>query len=108
MSGWFLLFVMLVGLVVALYLGATLTLSCRIGAEAVEVLLFGMVVRRVRFDDIEEVHRRGALIHEGWVGLRFWDAVTLRRRSGWVRNFVISPAEPDRFVDALRARLFLS
>ncbi len=96
---------MLIGGVVFLFLAAILTIRYRLTPEAVEVLILGHPIRRVRLADIEEVHRRGALLHESWAGLKFWNAVTLRRRSGWFRNFVISPDDPDRFVAELRERL---
>jgi hypothetical protein len=105
MSGRIVLQVMLVGGVVFLFFAALLTLRYRLTADALEVLILGWPVRRIRFDDIEEVHRRGALIHESWAGLKFWNAVTIRRRSGRLRNFVISPDDPDRFVAELQDRL---
>jgi len=105
MSGRIVLEVMLVGGVVFLFLAALLTIRYRVTSEAVEVLILGRPVRRVRLDDIEEVHRRGALIHESWAGPKFWNAVTIRRRSGRLRNFVISPDDPDRFVAELQDRL---
>jgi len=96
---------MLMGGIVFLFLAAFLTIRYRLTPEAVEVLILGRPIRRVLLGDIEEVHRRGALIHESWAGPKFWNAVTLRRRSGWFRNFVISPDDPDRFVAELRDRL---
>ena len=77
------------------------TINYRITAEALEILLMGMVARRIRLSDIEEVHRRGAFLHENWSGLRFWNAVTIRRRTGILKNLVISPEEPDQFVEKL-------
>jgi hypothetical protein len=94
---------MLVGAVVLFFLAATGTIRYRITEAAVEVLILGRVARRVPLTDIEEVHRRGALLHESWSGFKFWNAVTIRRRQGWLRNFVISPEEPDRFAERLRA-----
>src|SRR5207247_11248018 len=52
--------------------------------------------------DIEEVHRRGALVHENWSSLKFWNSVTIRRRSALLRNFMISPDDPDRFAARLQ------
>lgn len=81
------------------------SIACRVTPSAVEVLILGRVVRRISLDDIEEVHRRGAFVHESWSGLRFWNAVTLRRRRGLFRNVIVTPDDPDRFMDDLsRAR----
>ena len=89
---------MLIAAVIVLFLAAAGTIAYRITERALEVLILGRVIRRIRLADIEEVHRRGALIHENWSSLKFWNSVTIRRRSGWFRNFVISPDDPDRFV----------
>lgn len=96
---------MLIAAVILLFLAAAGTIAYRITERALEVLILGRVVRRIRLADIEEVHRRGALIHENWSSLKFWNSVTVRRRSGWFRNFVISPDDPDRFVVRLQDAL---
>ena len=96
---------MLIAAVVLTFLAAAGTIAYRITEKALEVLILGWVIRRVALADIEEVHRRGALIHENWSSLKFWNSVTVRRRSGWFRNFVISPDEPDRFVTRLQEAL---
>ncbi len=77
------------------------TLRYRITAADLEVLILSRRVRRIDLEDIEEVHRRGAFPRESWVGPKFWNAVIIRRRSGLLRNFAISPDEPDRFVESL-------
>lgn len=96
---------MLIAAVILLFLAAAGTIAYRITERALEVLILGRVVRRIPLADIEEVHRRGALIHENWSSLKFWNSVTVRRRSGWFRNFVISPDDPDRFVVKLQDAL---
>ncbi|HXU13266.1 MAG TPA: hypothetical protein VN898_15025 [Candidatus Binatia bacterium] len=96
---------MLIAAVVLLFLAAAGTIAYRITERALEVLILGRVIRRIDLADIEEVHRRGALIHENWSSLKFWNSVTVRRRSGWFRNFVISPDDPDRFVARLQDAL---
>jgi len=104
-SGLVILKIMLIAAVLFTFVAATSTIRYRITAGALEVLVMGMVARRVPFSEIEEVHRRGALLHESWSGPRFWNAVTIRRRRGMLRNFVISPDEPDRFVRRLQESL---
>jgi hypothetical protein len=81
------------------------SIRCSLGADAVEVRVLGRVVRRVRLADIESVDRRGALLNESWSGPRFWNAVTLRRRRGLVRNVIVTPDDPDRFVADVTERL---
>ena len=93
---------LLVAAVVLLFLASVGTIAYRITDTALEVLILGKVLRRVRLDDIEEVHRRGALLHENWSSLKFWNSVTIRRRSGLLRNYVISPDDPDGFAARLQ------
>ncbi len=96
---------MLIALVLLVFLALVGTIGYRITGTALEVRVLGRVVRRVPLADVEEVHRRGALIHENWSGPKFWNSVTVRRRSGLFRNFVISPDDPDRFVERLQEAL---
>jgi hypothetical protein len=95
---------LIAGVLLAFFL-TVLTLRYRITADAVEVLILGKVARRVLLTDIVEVHRRGALLHESWSGLKVWNSVVIRRRSGTFRNFVVSPDDPDRFVRELSLRI---
>jgi hypothetical protein len=102
MTGLFIIKALLVTAVVLMFLSTVGTIAYRIGETALEVRLLGRIVRRVALADIEEVHRRGALIHENWSSLKFWNSVTIRRRSGLFRNLVISPDDPDGFAVLLR------
>jgi hypothetical protein len=96
---------MLVGAAGFLLLAAVGTIRYRVTEEALEVVMFWMVVRRISLADIEEVHRRGAFPHECWSGPRFWNAVTIRRRRGLLRSVIITPDDPDRFVADLASIL---
>ena len=102
MTGLFIIKALLVAAVVLMFLTTVGTIAYRITDAALEVRILGRVLRRVRLADIEEVHRRGALVHENWSSLKFWNSVTIRRRSGLLRNFVISPDDPDGFVVRLQ------
>jgi len=71
------------------------------------VRLGGWVVRRVALTDIEraEVRPFGSdlLMNEHWSNLSPRGVfVVLRRRSGWIRNFIINPPNPDGFLADLR------
>ncbi len=93
---------LLVTAVVLVFLTTVGTISYRITDTALEVRILGRIIRRVLLADIEEVHRRGALLHENWSSLKFWNSVTIRRRSGLLKNFVISPDDPDGFMARLQ------
>lgn len=90
---------------VATALYAVATLRYRITDKAVKVLIFGCCVRRIRLDDIEEVHRGGAFWNEHWTNFKLWNTVTLRRKSGWFKNFVITPGNPTEFIAELAQKL---
>lgn len=96
---------MLLAAILVGFLAVVGSIACRVTPAAVEVLILGRVVRRVRLDEIEEVHRRGAFVHESWSGLRFWNAVTLRRSRGLFRNLIVTPDDPDRFIEELNRAL---
>ena len=105
MSEAWLLRAMLIAPIVVLFFAAIGSIRYRLTDDAIEVEVFGRRVRRFLLDDIEEVSRRGAFIHESWSGPRFWNAVTLRRRRGFLRHVIITPDEPDRFVEEIGRRL---
>jgi len=109
MSGLLILQAMLVGALGVLIGAAVGTVRYRVTREALEVAVLWMVVRRIPLLEIEEVHRRGAFWRESWSGPRFWNAVTIRRRRGLFRNLIITPDDPDRFMErltrAIEARL---
>jgi hypothetical protein len=84
---------------------AVTTLRYRITAQAVEVLIFGCCVRRIRLDDIEHVRRGNVFWNEHWTNFKLWNCVTLRRKSGWIRNFVITPDKPTEFIAELARKL---
>ncbi|MBI5683914.1 MAG: hypothetical protein HZC54_02435 [Verrucomicrobia bacterium] len=90
---------------IAVSLYAVATLRYRITERAVEVLIFGWCARRIRLDDIECVRRGGTFWNEHWTNFKLWNAVTLRRKSGWFRNFVITPDDPSGFIVELAQKL---
>jgi hypothetical protein len=91
--------------VIAVLLYGVATLRYRITGRAVEVLIFGWCARRIRLDDIEHVRRGGAFWNEHWTNFKLWNSVTLRRKSGWFRNFVITPHNPTEFIAELARKL---
>ena len=81
------------------------TLHYRITDRAVEVLIFGCCFRRIRLDDIEYVRRGSTFWNEHWTNFKLWNCVTLRRKSGWLRNFIITPDNPTGFIAELAQKL---
>ena len=79
----------------------------QLGEQGVEVLVGRWPMRRIRYDDIESVRCGYTFWNEHWTArLDVWrTAVTIRRRSGIMRNFVITPDDPEAFVSELQRRL---
>ncbi|MFA6434858.1 MAG: hypothetical protein WCW52_09200 [Elusimicrobiales bacterium] len=76
-----------------------------LGAAALEVKLRSWTVRRVLYSDMESVEPRCAFWNEHWCNFLPWRFVTIRRRSGFARNFVINPPDRDTFIAALRLKI---
>ncbi len=83
----------------------------RLTDAEVQVRLGGWVVRRVRLDDIAAVQTAiGVRVfltrdsNENWCNLWPMRYVILRRRSGWVRSFIINPPDTEPFAAELRRR----
>jgi len=96
---------MVIAAILFVYLAACGSIRYRITDDSVVVEVLGCRVRRFRLDDIEAVHREGAFPHESWGGWRFWNSVTLRRRTGWIRHVIVTPDDPERFVAELNRAL---
>jgi hypothetical protein len=86
----------LLGLVVGLllFLWVISRIRYRIGSKYLKVVLFGLVLRRVAFSDIESISKRraGGLAEHWWSTMRpKHRLLVIRRRHGLCPNFVITP-----------------
>ena len=81
------------------------TLKFRLGAEALEILALGVPFRTIRYEDIRSADRGGSLFNEHWVSFRLGNRVTLHLRRGKRRAIVITPPDPEAFLQNLRRRL---
>ena len=69
---------------------------------------FGVTVRKIALTDIEDVHTEFRFWNEHWANTLSDLAgrrVTIRRKSGFAGNFVITPKNREAFLAELRARL---
>ena len=79
-----------------------------LGDSESEVRLGPWALRRIRYDDIESVRLGHSVWCEKWCN--FWplfEYVTIRRKSGWIKDFVVNPANPAEFIRALKQKAFL-
>jgi hypothetical protein len=78
----------------------------RVTSSGVQVRLGRWVVRHVALGDVARADvvplRRVPFWNEHWCNFAPARFVVLRRKTGWVRNFVINPADPAGFLEALR------
>ena len=95
-----------------LFLLSALSIRYHLTDTHLKVTWLGLPVRRLRLEDIKRVGARPVLWAERWPNS--WDRgrlLVVRRRTGWVRNFVITPEHPFEFrrrlEQACRARLGL-
>ena len=77
----------------------------KLAETGLEVKLGALTVRRISYSDMEGVEPGSALWNEHWNNFRPWQFITIRRRSGLIRNFVINPPERDRFIAELRLKI---
>ena len=78
-----------------------------LGEEALEVRLFGWTVRRVRYDDMVEVRPGYPFWNEHWNNFWPWRFLTVRRKTGLCKNFVINPGDRETFAAQLKGKAAL-
>ena len=88
-------------LVHAIFWGMTFTVD-----EAyVRVRFYGVSARKIAVTDIEWAAQDWAFWNEHWTNtVNPKRMVLLRRRTGWFKNFLISPPSPQDFLKELSAR----
>lgn len=80
----------------------------------VQVRFGAWVLRRVRLADVVAVQTAGPLgfltcgLDEHWTNFSPMRFVILRRKSGWIRCFIINPPDTESFADELRRRILAS
>jgi hypothetical protein len=83
----------------------------RLTETEVQVRLGTWVLSRVRLDDIEGVGTEGPAtfwtwgLNEHWCNFSPMRYVVLRRKSGWVRRFIINPPDTEPFATEVRCRI---
>jgi hypothetical protein len=83
----------------------------RMTETEVQVRLGAWVVRRIRLDDIQGVRIDGSAtfrtwgMNEHWCNFSPMRFVILRRKSGWVRSFIINPPDTEPFATELKQRI---
>jgi hypothetical protein len=75
----------------------------RFGAEALEIVVLGVAFRAIPYAAIAGAERGGSLWNEHWVTFHLNRRVTLRLREGNRRLVVITPPDPQAFLEELQA-----
>ena len=76
-----------------------------LGEDALEVRLGSWTARRVPYSDIEGARPGLAFFNEHWTNPWPFRFMTIRRRTGFLKNFVINPDDRDAFQRDLLARV---
>jgi len=92
---------------VALVLWLITRIRYTIDDRYVRVVLLGITLRRIALADIESVDTAIPLWNEHWCNTLWpWGRVVcIRRKTGLIRNFIISPANRDAFLQELKSKL---
>lgn len=92
---------------VALVLWLITRIRYTIDDRYVRVVLPGVTLRRIALADIESVSTAMPLWNEHWCNTLWpWGRVVcIRRKTGLIRNFIISPANRDAFLQELKSKL---
>ena len=69
------------------------------------VKLGRLVVRKIALSDIESVEQRYAAWNEHWDNLWPLKFLTIRRKTGLFKNFVINPPNIEAFIKELNKKL---
>ena len=87
-------------LVHAIFWGMTFTVD----AGHLRVRFYGLTARKVALSDIEWAAHDWVFWNEHWTNtVNPKKLILLRRRTGWFKNFVISPPSPPDFLRELAA-----
>jgi hypothetical protein len=93
------------GIVVGLAVLALRTTRYELRDDALCVVIGGQCVRRILYSDMESVERGAPVWNEHWNRLALDANITIKRRSGLIKNFVINPPHTDEFIAQLRERI---
>ncbi len=83
------------------------SMTYRVDQRFVRVMLGRVTLRKVLLSDIAFADTAAPFWNEHWCNTLFarGRVVRLRRKSGWIKNFIITPAARDDFLQQLRAHL---
>ena len=76
-----------------------------LSGEGLEVRFGPWVVRRIYYSDMTGAEAGYAFWNEHWSNFWPWEHITVRRKTGLIKNFVINPPERDRFLNELKLRI---
>ena len=89
-------------LILALAGAVPANITFDISQDMVRIQLFGITLRRIALSDIEFADRTWCWWNEHYnTTLNPKRIIRLRRRSGIIRNLIITPKDPDAFLSEL-------
>ena len=78
----------------------------RISDNGVDITLFGLLVRRVLFSNIEDIFLGSkGWGDEIWTVFKIWDLVTLKKKKGLLKYVTIAPKNPEDFVSKIKEKI---
>lgn len=76
-----------------------------LSGEGLEVRFGPWVVRRIYYSDMTGAEAGYAFWNEHWSNFWPWEHITIRRKTGLIKNFVINPPDRDKFLNELRLKI---
>jgi hypothetical protein len=98
-------FLFTVGLLIVLVVSIFFAMTFTVDEVYVRVRVYGWTVRKVALSDIAWADQQVVLWNEHYTSS--FDrkrVVRLRRRTGWIPNFIITPSDPWDFLRSLEIR----
>ncbi len=91
----------------ALLYWAITRISYVVDDRHLRVILGKFTLRKIALSDIAFVDTAAPLWNEHWCNTVFPGkrVVRIRRRSGWIKNFIITPANRDELIRQIQLRL---
>ncbi len=94
--------------IAAIILYSVSSIRYRITPEELQIIILGIALRKVRLNNIESVQKGrdssfwNIFTGENWANFHMRNVVTIKRKSGLMKNLIITPTDPDKFISTLQ------
>jgi hypothetical protein len=79
--------------------------SYQLAKEGLEVRIGKWPVRQIKYSDIDSVREGMSFINEHWTNILPFRFITVVRKTGLIKNFVVNPPDRESFIQELRTKI---